>query len=276
MFRDDDVLKSPSRYLETLHTLRPASEYHEDYGTVLWWHLPIEEPPHVGTPNDTDWQEAMKGGWSPSEWYTHWTPIPDDRMLTSSDGALVSDKSAGELRLADAKAALQAALENVQRWKTHSLNHHESLRGIAAMAPSEGARMQQWAKDALSGYTEPLESTLLQAVDEKNAALEDLARATKERDGLAAALAVGVSQLEKLSAFIGWLPSSPQKMRDEHEALLASLKTPTAILAAHDRQVAARVLREAIQYIWPYASRAEGLTELADAYERGERELPSA
>jgi len=49
---------------------RPASEYHEDFGNVLWWHLPVSEPPHVGTPTDTAWPE------NGDEYYTHWSPIP--------------------------------------------------------------------------------------------------------------------------------------------------------------------------------------------------------
>lgn len=56
--------------LRELHTLRPASEWHEDYGTVLWHHLPIQEPPHVGTPLDSDWDYYDEG------YYTHWSPIP--------------------------------------------------------------------------------------------------------------------------------------------------------------------------------------------------------
>src|SRR5690625_4173312 len=28
----------------------PAEDWHEDDGFVLWWRLPIEEPPYVGNP----------------------------------------------------------------------------------------------------------------------------------------------------------------------------------------------------------------------------------
>lgn len=44
----------------------PLEEYHEDIGPVLWWHLPVCEPPHVGQPGDSDWIDG---------WYTHWTPL---------------------------------------------------------------------------------------------------------------------------------------------------------------------------------------------------------
>ena len=44
---------------------RPFDEWHEDYGAVLCWRFPIEEPPHVGCPLDSDWDG----------YYTHWTPL---------------------------------------------------------------------------------------------------------------------------------------------------------------------------------------------------------
>ena len=40
-------------------------EWHEDYGAVLWWKFPIEEPPYCGTPLDGDWPG----------YHTHWTPL---------------------------------------------------------------------------------------------------------------------------------------------------------------------------------------------------------
>lgn len=30
----------------------PESEWHEDIGDVLWWRLPISEPPYCGGPTD--------------------------------------------------------------------------------------------------------------------------------------------------------------------------------------------------------------------------------
>jgi hypothetical protein len=50
---------------------RLLEEWHEDYGSVLWWKFPIEEPPYCGSPLYDDWIE---------NYYTHWTPIeyPDD------------------------------------------------------------------------------------------------------------------------------------------------------------------------------------------------------
>jgi hypothetical protein len=28
------------------------ADWHEDYGSVLWWRLPVQEPPYVGSPLD--------------------------------------------------------------------------------------------------------------------------------------------------------------------------------------------------------------------------------
>ena len=47
-------------------TPRPLAEWHEDIGPVLWWRFPVDEPPHAGTPLDSDWPGH----------HTHWTPIP--------------------------------------------------------------------------------------------------------------------------------------------------------------------------------------------------------
>ncbi|QJD87885.1 hypothetical protein [Cohnella herbarum] len=44
---------------------RSIDEWHEDYGDVLWWAFPIEEPPYVGSPLDNDWPG----------YHTHWTGI---------------------------------------------------------------------------------------------------------------------------------------------------------------------------------------------------------
>lgn len=41
------------------------NQYREEYGPVLWWVFPINEPPYVGTPNDSEWPG----------YHTHWTPI---------------------------------------------------------------------------------------------------------------------------------------------------------------------------------------------------------
>ena len=44
---------------------RPIEEWNEDFGDVLWWKFPVEEPPYVGSPLDEKWPG----------YHTHWTFI---------------------------------------------------------------------------------------------------------------------------------------------------------------------------------------------------------
>lgn len=64
---DEDCIEHhPDRLLlEKARTLKPLEEWHEDDGPVLWWTLPIVEPPYAGTPLDSGWPGC----------HTHWTPI---------------------------------------------------------------------------------------------------------------------------------------------------------------------------------------------------------
>lgn len=76
--------------------LRPIGDYHEDYGQVLWYRLPICEPPFVSCPNSSDWLlETVDGACVSADsvglgrvrlipeneirgpWATHWVPLPD-------------------------------------------------------------------------------------------------------------------------------------------------------------------------------------------------------
>lgn len=69
---------------------RPLDEWHEDFGSVVWWTLDqtgrwLGEPAYIGTPLDlgrtilvtVDGQEmtCTVGGWP--DYHTHWTPHPD-------------------------------------------------------------------------------------------------------------------------------------------------------------------------------------------------------
>jgi hypothetical protein len=68
------------RHYEQLH---PASEYREEMGTVLWWHLPVKEPPVVGSPLD-DWETSYCARQIQYGWLTHFSLIPvvcDDKGL---------------------------------------------------------------------------------------------------------------------------------------------------------------------------------------------------
>lgn len=52
-----------------LITPRPIDDWHEDIGDVIWWKFPVNEPPYVGTPLDSEWDDHDYD-------YTHWTPLP--------------------------------------------------------------------------------------------------------------------------------------------------------------------------------------------------------
>lgn len=58
--------------LKTL-VLHAYEDYHEDDGTVLWWVLPIVEPPYVGSTLDVDFPWGMDD--PPPHLY--WTLLPE-------------------------------------------------------------------------------------------------------------------------------------------------------------------------------------------------------
>lgn len=58
---------------QTAVQAKPLDEWCEDDGSVLWWRFPIQEPPWVGTPLDSDWPIEDDGDEIP--YYKHWTPF---------------------------------------------------------------------------------------------------------------------------------------------------------------------------------------------------------
>ena len=56
--------------VQRLRTLKHISMWHEEDGCVLWWNVPVEEPPWVGSPLDSEWKEIGSG-------YEYWSPIPE-------------------------------------------------------------------------------------------------------------------------------------------------------------------------------------------------------
>lgn len=64
---------------------RPIKEWHEDMGPVTWWRLPVNEPPWVGTPNDSDWPLDQPSFDDPLRpYYTHFTPLVVPANATDS------------------------------------------------------------------------------------------------------------------------------------------------------------------------------------------------
>lgn len=60
---------------ERAEVARPASEWHDDYGPVLWWYFDEDghthEAPWVGSPLCDDWPG----------YHTHWTPCPPEPAI---------------------------------------------------------------------------------------------------------------------------------------------------------------------------------------------------
>ena len=52
--------------LDEMTIVRPQAAWLGSDGPVLWWKLPVTEPPYLGTPRDDGW---------PGD-HTHWTPLP--------------------------------------------------------------------------------------------------------------------------------------------------------------------------------------------------------
>jgi len=104
------------------------------------------------------------------------------------------------------------------------------------------------------------------------AALEDLEKCKQERDGLAVALLGFRKVLDNESDI------DDKGRPNVHMKLLVALDTlhedGLRVLAAHDRQVAARVLRYASKQI--HTTPWWALAKLADEYEAGTREVPNA
>jgi hypothetical protein len=75
--------------------LRPAEDWHEDYGDVLWWHLDeygaISEAPIVASGLDVIDNEPW------CSYYSHWSPLPAmpqypvREMMLAPMGALLCD-----------------------------------------------------------------------------------------------------------------------------------------------------------------------------------------
>lgn len=74
-----DAAEKRVRELETLHTL---ADWCEEDGNVLWWRVPIEEPPYSGHPHDSDWAENEY-----DDYYTHWSRLPNANEAALTQGA---------------------------------------------------------------------------------------------------------------------------------------------------------------------------------------------
>lgn len=87
-FADAYCLQELEKDVAELLKLRPFDEYHEDKGDVLWWKLPIEEPPWVGSPLSMDWPG----------YHTHWSHLPNANApdALSLGGSITNEDTFGE------------------------------------------------------------------------------------------------------------------------------------------------------------------------------------
>lgn len=70
-------LRRDASYMADIRGLRELGEWSDDDGAVIWWKLPVDEPPWVGTPNDCDWPD----------YHTHWTLIPEPFVMSECEDA---------------------------------------------------------------------------------------------------------------------------------------------------------------------------------------------
>ena len=74
-----DPLPFSRAYHEHMQRFIPASEWHDDDGDVLWYRLPVAEPPYVGSPLDVGWDDEpfaiLLNGETRDEYFTHFQHI---------------------------------------------------------------------------------------------------------------------------------------------------------------------------------------------------------
>ena len=85
--RGFDDAKARFKELEALFKLIPANQWHEDMGDVLWFHVPIQEPPYVGSPRDCNWSDVWPSGETAETWYTHFIPLPPESLLIAQEAS---------------------------------------------------------------------------------------------------------------------------------------------------------------------------------------------
>jgi len=81
--QENAKLRAEAQLAERRYTeLHPSSEWHEDIGTVLWWHLPVQEPPYVGAHECMDERDRVGRPTACAQfqrqgWLTHWSYLPN-------------------------------------------------------------------------------------------------------------------------------------------------------------------------------------------------------
>ena len=234
--------------------------------------------------------------------------MPDDPseadFMEVVTAAVQAERNAGDLRREEVQAALTAALEDLARVKQQAHDNHIGtghasaalnrvllhVTGCSAGEYDTYAETAERIIERLKDDAQHMEETseaFVQTTNELMAAQAELAKVKQERDGLAAALALLMNpQAERLNGYYRepkW--REYDDMRGSHfltnlflsigevVMILDAQRDASAVLAARDRAVAARVLRAlgstAMDILdW------EAVRRIADQYERGELEVP--
>lgn len=80
-YGDEDQIEPVRTWLHRYEQPHTAVEYYEEMGPVLWWHLPVCEPPAVA--RFVDEIDGRFDGGYPDGWHTHFSQIP---IVWGSDG----------------------------------------------------------------------------------------------------------------------------------------------------------------------------------------------
>ncbi|WP_447880090.1 hypothetical protein [Serratia fonticola] len=108
-------------------------------------------------------------------------------------------------------------------------NHVQTLAGIRKMDPAtEGERMQQWASDALSGYTDPVEATIKSLMDENLALTAENAELISD---LRCVYTTALTPVRPSHGDIRYVWDYVKEPKEEIEQWISEAKTTAAALA---------------------------------------------
>lgn len=88
---DIEDLLHDAREAHRMHTPRRYRDWHEDYGPALWCLIPVNEPPHCGTPDGSDWPYDDE-----DEDRLVWVPLPSFNAINDSGKALLASPHDGD------------------------------------------------------------------------------------------------------------------------------------------------------------------------------------
>ena len=187
--------------------------------------------------------------------------------------------------ISDQTAALRAALEDLAKAKQQAHDNHVQIGHASSALNRVLLHVTGCSAGEFDTYMETAERIIehlkddalhlketsdafVQTTNELMAAQAELAKAKRERDEFALALTYRCPVCGGDGAVTGCGPNDEPVLYE-----CAQCAPAYRHIAAHDRAVAARVLRETDTHLY-YLVDSEVLREFAAQYERGEREVP--